>query len=75
MQDFCVLRVAVPSSDADARFGINQQVLEGGGILMTLLILWGHFRYRADPLGRWEIIQVFVLWNLMLWSWMWVAAP
>ncbi|GAB1394861.1 hypothetical protein MASR1M60_30250 [Rhodocyclaceae bacterium] len=73
--DMIFLRVAVPSSDADARFGINQQLLEGGGILMTLLILWGHFRYRENPFGFWEWIQGFVVWNLMLWGWMWVAAP
>ena len=73
--DVIFLRVAVLSSDADARFGINQQVLEGVGILMTLLILWGHFRYRENPFGPWEWIQLFVLWNLMLWGWMWVAAP
>ena len=73
--DVIFLRIAVPASDADARFGINQQVLEGVGILFTLLLLWAHGRYRVNPVGAKEVIQLFVTWNLLLWGWMWVALP
>ena len=73
--DIIFLRIAVPASDADARFGINQQVLEGVGILFTLLLLWAHGRYRVNPVGAKEVIQLFVTWNLLLWGWMWVALP
>lgn len=58
--DIIYLRIAVPASEADARFGINQQVLEGVFILITLLLLWAHGRYRENPVGGKEVIQLFV---------------
>ena len=50
-------------------------MLEGVGILFTLLLLWAHGRYRVNPVGAKEEIQLFVTWNLLLWGWMWVALP
>lgn len=73
--DIIYLRIAVPASEADARFGVNQQVLEGVFILITLLLLWTHGRYRENPVGGKEVIQLFVTWNLLLWGWLWIATP
>ena len=50
-------------------------MLEGVGLLFTLLLLWAHGRYRVNPVGAKEVIQLFVTWNLLLWGWMWVALP
>lgn len=69
------LRIAVPASDADAHFGLNKQVQEGVFIVLTWLMLWAHGRFRKNPRGGMEVLQLFVAWNLMLWGLMWVVAP
>lgn len=70
------IQLLVPVSDGswDAGFRINQEVREGIFLIVTMLMLWGHFQFREDPLDRWPIIQLFVGWQIVLWPFLWLTA-
>jgi hypothetical protein len=73
--DVVFLRIPVDREEPGSFFGVNQWIVQGIGLWLTLFVVVGHFRWYEHPYDARPWLQSFVLWNVLIWSWMWIALP